>query len=96
MQLGDTGALSVPNIFAYVEGNGEHICPDLYRRVGFEMGVSRRGLPYVPGFMLKADLCGRPRRSLDWSLDIRDRRANRRWDEGSGIRLEIEKQTLAN
>jgi hypothetical protein len=27
MQLGDTGALS---IFAYVEGNGEHVCSDLW------------------------------------------------------------------
>jgi hypothetical protein len=32
--------------------HGKHICPDLYQRAGFEMGVSRRGLPCVPGFVL--------------------------------------------
>jgi hypothetical protein len=30
----------------------KHICPDLYQRARFEMGVSRRGLPCVPGFVL--------------------------------------------
>jgi PIF1-like helicase len=31
---------------------GKHICPDLYQGPGFEMGVSRRGLPCVPGFVI--------------------------------------------
>ena len=34
------------------EKHGKLICPDLYRKPGFQMGVSRRGLPCVPGFVL--------------------------------------------
>ena len=32
--------------------HGKYICPDLYLKAGFEMGVSRRGLPCVPAFVL--------------------------------------------
>ena len=43
------GTESVPLL---KEKHGKLICPDLYRKPGFHMGVSRRGLPYVPGFVL--------------------------------------------
>ena len=32
--------------------HGKYICPDLYLKAGFEMGVSRRGLLCVPAFVL--------------------------------------------
>jgi hypothetical protein len=32
--------------------HGQHICPDLYGRAGFQLGVTRRGLPCAPGFVL--------------------------------------------
>ncbi|KAN0074205.1 hypothetical protein V8E54_008142 [Elaphomyces granulatus] len=34
--------------------HGKLICPDLYRKPGFQMVVSRRGLPCVPGFDYKS------------------------------------------
>src|SRR4029077_17623933 len=32
--------------------HGQHICPDLYGRAGFQLGVTRRGLPCAPSFVL--------------------------------------------
>jgi hypothetical protein len=32
--------------------HGQHICPDLYGRAGFQQGETRRGLPCAPGFVL--------------------------------------------
>ncbi|KAN0069217.1 hypothetical protein V8E54_012846 [Elaphomyces granulatus] len=43
------GTESVPLL---KDKHGKHICPGLYRRPGFQMGLSRRGLPCVPGFVL--------------------------------------------
>jgi len=43
------GTESVPLL---KEKHGKLICPDLYHKPGFQMGVSRRGLPCVPGFVL--------------------------------------------
>jgi hypothetical protein len=48
----DTIMLGTETIQLQKQKHGKHICPDLYQRAGFEMGVSRRGLPCVPGFVL--------------------------------------------
>ena len=48
----DTIMLGTELIPLQKQKHGKHICPDLYRKAGFEMGVSRRGLPCVPSFVL--------------------------------------------
>jgi len=48
----DTIMLRTELIPLQKQKHGKHICPDLYRKAGFEMGVSRRGLPCVPSFVL--------------------------------------------
>ena len=47
----DTIMLGTESIPLLKEKHEKHICPGLYRRAGFQMGVSRRGL-CVPGFVL--------------------------------------------
>ena len=48
----DTIMLGTESVPLLKEKHGKLICPDLYRKPGFQMGVSRRGLPCVPGFVL--------------------------------------------
>ena len=48
----DTIMLGTESIPLLKDKHGKHVCPDLYRRAGFQMGLSRRGLPCVPGFVL--------------------------------------------
>jgi hypothetical protein len=48
----DTIMLGTESVPLLKEKHGKLICPDLYRKAGFQMGVSRRGLPFVPGFVL--------------------------------------------
>ena len=50
--LPDTIMLGTEVIPLQKQKHGKQICPDLCQRAGFEMGVSRRGLPCVPGFVL--------------------------------------------
>jgi hypothetical protein len=48
----DTIMLGTESIPLKNKKHGKHICPDLYERPGFQLGVTRRGLPCVPGFVL--------------------------------------------
>ena len=48
----DTIMLGTELIPLLKDKHGKHICPGLYRRPGFQMRVSRRGLPCIPGFVL--------------------------------------------
>jgi hypothetical protein len=48
----DTIMLGTESVPLLKDKHGKHIFPGLYRRPGFQMGVSRRGLPCVPGFVL--------------------------------------------
>ena len=48
----DTIMLGTESVPLVKDKHAKHICPGLYRRHGFQMGVSRRGLPCVPGFVL--------------------------------------------
>ena len=50
--LPDTIMLGTEVIPLQKQKHGKQICPDLCQKAGFEIGVSRRGLPCVPGFVL--------------------------------------------
>src|SRR6267378_2926451 len=80
------GTESVPLL---KEKHGKLICPDLYHKPGFQMGVSRRGLPCVPGFVL-TDYKSQSRTMASVLLGLYGRRGGDEVDKCEIISLYVE------
>jgi hypothetical protein len=85
----DTIMLGMELISLQKQKHGKHICPDLYRKAGFEMGVSRRGLPCVPGFVL-TDYKSQSRTMASVLLGLYGRRGGDEVDKCEIISLYVE------
>ena len=84
----DTVMLGTELIPLLKDKHGKHICPGLYRP-GFQMWVSKRGLPCVPGFVL-TDYKSQSRTVGRVLLGLYDRRCTQCKDECDIIGMYVE------